>query len=118
MATGKSERVLGDDWAEVMRARGDWVVKLPSSSMAGLPDWLWVRGPSRFVEAKKLQERGSAFVPSQCTRAQRFFLEAVARHGGLSYVLVLGPDSWYMQRVFDHVVAISREVFEAKAEAY
>ena len=114
----KSERILGDDWAAVMRARGDWVVKLPSSSMAGLPDWLWVRGPSRFVEAKKLQERGSAFVPSQCTRAQRFFLEAVGRHGGRAYVLVLGPDTWFMHQVHDHVVALSRVIYGQLAEDY
>jgi hypothetical protein len=70
------------------------------------------------VEAKKLQEEGSAFVPSQCTRAQRFFLEVVARHGGRSFILVLGPRWWYMQQVMDRVKAISRRDFDALGEVY
>lgn len=115
-----SERDRGDLWAEVMRAWGAWVHKLSTSVFSGLPDWLLVH-PSlgiTLVEAKKLQESGAAFVPSQCTRAQRFFLEVVSRYGGSCYVLVLGPDSWYMQRVEGSVEALAREVFDALAKPY
>jgi hypothetical protein len=119
VATGKSEKALGTKWAEFQRGMGNWVVKLPASSLAGLPDWLLVDplGIS-LVEAKLLQPRGNAFVPSQLTRAQRFFLEVVARHGGRSYVLVLGPESWFMMPVRDHVTALSRRIFDQLAEPY
>lgn len=122
MATGKSERILGNDWAEVMRDRGAWVQKLPASSLAGLPDWLMVHPDVGIclVEAKKLRNSGAAFLPSQCSRAQRFFLEVVARYGGKSRVLVLGPDSWFMWRVtgWGGVAPLDRAVFEQHAEAY
>lgn len=70
------------------------------------------------MEAKKLQPTGSAFVPSQCTRAQRFFLEAVGRHGGLAFVLVLGPESWYMHQVFDRVGRLPRRTWQKLSEPY
>ena len=119
MGTGKSERALGDRWATFQHGLGNWVCKLPASSLAGLPDWLMVDcfGVS-LVEAKKIQPKGAAFVPSQCTRAQRFFLEAVGRHGGRAYVLVLGPERWFMLPVFDHVTALSRVTFGELAETY
>ncbi len=102
------ERELGDRWAEKLRSLGAWVVKLPGSSLAGLPDWLVVQRPFgiRLVEAKVSQTVGAPFVPSQCTRAQRFFLEAIARHGGLASVLILGPESFYECRVYDTVRAV------------
>ena len=115
-----SERSRGDQWADVMRARGGWVQKLPCSSLAGLPDWLLVMPPwgISLVEAKKLQEKGAACVPSQFTRAQRFFLEVVARHGGHSFILVLGPDRWYMEKVLLTAGPVFRDIFEALAEPY
>ena len=115
-----SERSRGDKWADVMRAEGAWVQKLPSSSLAGMPDWMLVWPPFGvcLVEAKKLQEKGSAFVPSQCSTAQRFFLEVVARHGGHSFILVLGPDRWYMQKVLLTVSPVFRDIFDALAEPY
>lgn len=121
VATGKSERQLGNRWAAFMRACGWWVCKLPASSLAGLPDWLAVGGPYgiTLVEAKKLQPKGAAFVPSQCTRAQRFFLNAVARHGGVAFVLVLGPDTWLMQRVEkEGVQRINRRTFDFMSHPY
>lgn len=115
-----SERSRGDKWAEVMRARGCWVQKLSTSDFSGLPDWLLVHPTfgNCFMEAKKLQEKGSAFVPSQCTRAQRFFLEAVARHQGQAYILVLGPVNWCMARVREEVKVMTRKEFRAMAESY
>ena len=114
-----SERSRGDQWAEVMRARGAWVQKLPAL-IPGIHDWLMVRPGLGIclVEAKKLQEKGSAFVPSQCTRAQRFWLEVVARYGGRSYILVLGPDKWVMLPVQGKVKRISRQVFKQWAQSY
>jgi hypothetical protein len=102
-----------------MRARHAWVQKLPAL-LTGIPDWLMVKPGLGIclVEAKKLQEAGSAFVPSQCKRAQRFWLEVVARHGGQSYILVLGRDCWYMSRVEGKVRAISIEEFGEMAELY
>ena len=88
--------------------------------LTGFPDWLMVMPGLGIclVEAKKLQESGSAFVPSQCTRAQRFWLETVARFGGQSYILVLGRDCWYMSRVEEVVKAIPIEEFGEMAEMY
>lgn len=118
-----SERTRGDKWAEFLERRGAWVQKLPASSLAGLPDWLVVSSTgagSRLVEAKVLQTRGAAFVPSQCTGAQRFFLEAVARHGGQASILILGPDGFYEEIVDPDVgvVEIPRIVFEAGERGY
>jgi len=70
------------------------------------------------LEAKKAQEKGAAFVPSQCTRAQRFFLEAVGRHGGQAFVLVLGPSMWAMHEVRDQVVPLTRMDFDSYGEPY
>ena len=114
-----SERSRGDKWADVMRAQGAWVQKLPAL-LTGIPDWLMVKPGLGIclVEAKVIHPGGSAFVPPQCTRAQRFWLEVVARYGGQSYILVLGPDSWLMRRVDGRVVVISRGDFGAFAEPY
>lgn len=108
-----SEKSLGELWAEEMRGEGSWVEKVPAI-LTGFPDWLMVRRPEGIcmIEAKLLQEGGSAFMPSQCSRAQRFWLGVVARHGGAAFVLVLGPDAWYMERVKNKVKRISRRVFE------
>lgn len=97
----ETERGRGNLWAELMRAAGWWVQKLPCSALSGLPDWLAVcrHYGITLVEAKKLQPKGAAFVPSQCTRAQRFFLEVVARYGGRTFVLILGPETWMMVEV-------------------
>lgn len=116
-----SERTRGDHWADAMRAQlGAWVQKLPSSVTSGIPDWLLVDPylGNCFVEAKKLRPSGPAFVPDQCSRAQRFFLEAVARHGGEAHILVLGPDRWLMRQVRDIVREIPRKDFEALAVPY
>ena len=122
MATGRSktERALGNCWAKLMSNVGHWVQKLPASSLAGLPDWILVTAEVGIVlvEAKLLQSRGNAFVPSQCTKAQRFFLEAVSRHGGEAYVLVLGPESWYLHRVKGKVEFLAREVYDRFARSY
>ncbi len=120
MATGKSERKLGDQWAKLKRSQGAWVVKLPASSLAGLPDWFIVerRTGTRVVEAKLLQVKGSAFVPSQCTRAQRFFLECVNRHGGRASILILGPGEWAEIPVWGDVEAVSRDAFYREAKGY
>ena len=72
------------------------MVKLPASSLAGLPDWLLVE-PGQgvcLVEAKLRRPMGAAFVRSQLTRAQRFFLECVSRFGGIAYVLILDPSGF------------------------
>jgi len=122
VATGKSERALGDRWAAKLRARGWLVQKLPSSALAGLPDWLVVHAHAEgtwLVEAKKLRAAGRwAFLPSQCTRAQRFFLEVIARAGGKTAILVLGPESWMLVSVCTTVQRVSRTDFEHAAEEY
>jgi hypothetical protein len=100
---------------------GNWVCKLPASSLAGLPDWLLVCRPHGIclVEAKKLQPKGAAFVPSQLTKAQRFFLEVVARHGGMAFVLILGPGHWLMVRVEKGgVERVSRREFNFMSHPY
>jgi hypothetical protein len=115
-----SETTRGKHWAEEMAARGYWTQKLTTSAFAGLADWLLVHPDfgNCFVEAKKLQKNGSAFVPSQCTKAQQFFLEAVSRHGGMAFILVLGPDRWYMSRVKGKVKRVARTQFNLGAEPY
>lgn len=85
-----SERKLGDRWASWWRTRLAWVQKLPASGLSGVPDWLLVEpGGTRFYEAKRRLEGRVAFKPAQLTRAQRFFLDQVARHGGRAGVVVL-----------------------------
>jgi hypothetical protein len=120
VATGKSERELGDLWAELHRSVGNWVQKLPSSDLSGVPDWVVVQKElgTCFMEAKKLQPKGAAFLVKQCTRAQRFFLEAVARHGGEAYILILGPDSFLEVRVVDKVKPVPRRHFDRFSVPY
>lgn len=91
----ETERALGDLWAEARRARGDWVVKLPASSTAGIPDWLLADGNGVvFVEAKRREGGPTAFRPRQLTVAQRYFLEQVVLHGGRAGVVVLGSQGY------------------------
>jgi hypothetical protein len=91
----RSERALGDQWAETKRARGAWVQKLPASNLSGVPDWLLGYGLGiAFVEAKRRLEGSTAYHPRQLTRAQRFFLDQVARHSGDARVVVLGEEGF------------------------
>lgn len=94
--TRSSERELGDKWADKLRARGCWVQKLPSSSMAGLADWLvgCPRRGIRFVEAKRRHGKRIAYNPSQPTMAQWFFLNQIDRFGGNAGVVVLDEDGY------------------------
>jgi hypothetical protein len=94
-----SERSLGDKWAERERARGAYVLKLPASSTAGIPDWLHVVSGqgAGLVEAKlALHSRRDEVVyrPEQLTRAQRFILRMVGKHGGRAQVLVLASGGY------------------------
>jgi hypothetical protein len=122
VSTGKSERALGNRWAKQLRDAGWWVQKLPSSALSGLPDWLAVSKHYgiTLVEAKKLQPKGAAFVPSQLTRAQRFFLEVVSKYGGRAFMVILGPDAWMMVEVDSTcgVERISRREFDHMSEPY
>jgi hypothetical protein len=121
VVTGRSERALGDRWAELLRGRGCWVCKLPASSLAGLPDWLVVEPHAgiRLVEAKLKRRSGAAFLPSQLTRAQRFFLEVVSRFGGDSRVLILGPETWLEDQVlYGEVQPVEKDTFSWISEPY
>lgn len=96
------------------------MLKVPGV-LSGFPDWLVVEPMLgiRVVEAKQLQAKGSAFVPSQCSAAQRLFLNAVARHGGAASVLVLGPDHYAEFFVGEGgVKAVSRGEFYGAARPY
>lgn len=118
----QTERGRGNLWAKGWRAAGAWVQKLPASSLAGLPDWLLVF-PGRgicLVEAKLLRPKGHAFLPSQLSRAQRFFLSVVARHGGEAWVVVLGPESFLEVRVMPdgEIPRVKRSYFNFASVPY
>jgi hypothetical protein len=97
------------------------VQKLPASSLAGLPDWLVVdevRG-IQLVEAKRMLEGGhTGYRPSQLTRAQRFFLNAVAQHGGDASVVVLGEEGYAEMPWRYAVKPQTRRWLELRMEAY
>lgn len=113
-----TETELGQKWARRMRSIGYWVQKLPSSAMAGLPDWIMGDGEQVFfVEAKKRLGRRMAFKPSQLTRAQRFFLDNVVRQGGAAMVLVLDEDGFWMLDYLD-ISEINGADFDLAKEAY
>lgn len=115
------ERKRGDDWADVLRGRGCWVVKLPGSSLAGVPDWLVVEPGLgiRLVEAKVRNHGRNAFVPSQCTGAQRFFLRNVSAFGGDARVLILDVEHWAEIPVEpDGVRVVEAWEFAVVAEGY
>lgn len=87
-----AERDRGDRWAA---AQPGWVLKLPASVTAGIPDWLHARRPGgiRLVEAKTREACARQGTPwKACSGAQRFILRMVARHAGAdcARVLVLG----------------------------
>ncbi len=93
-----SERSKGDQWADKERADGAWVMKLPASVTAGIPDWLHVK-PGQgisLVEAKTLNAVVEAQgVPAQaCSGAQRFILSMVEQYGGRARMLILGKVSY------------------------
>lgn len=117
------ERLRGDLWAAKLRREGCLVRKVPAWE-AGVPDWMvvapvthWAWG-MRLVEAKQLQAKGSAFVPSQCSRAQRKWLEDVAQYGGHASILVLGPKGWAEFQVLDKVRRVTRREFQEAMQSY
>jgi hypothetical protein len=118
-----TEAALGKRWAETMRKRnGWWVQKLPSSALAGLPDWLAAIPYSnelRLVEAKREQpSRRFAYHPKQLTHAQHFFLEAVNSNGGRADVLVLAEDGYATLRYGQYHKPLPRHQFNRIKEEY
>lgn len=97
-----SERSLGDDWADLERAAGAFVMKLPASTTAGIPDWLHVKPGLGIglVEAKQTQGCEGfglpAFALKQLSGAQRWILRTVARFGGRAQVLILDSDGYML----------------------
>lgn len=119
-----NERERGDKWAAKLRALGAWVQKLPSSSMAGIPDWLVVYEHrnhwddyARFVEAKRLEVTIGREAKHACTLAQRFFLNAVDAHGGCSSVLVL-DDEGYAEFPWPAEIKVTRELWGELRQPY
>lgn len=122
MRTTSSERSLGDEWAEVLRASGCWVQKLPATSMAGLPDWLVGRlgavggVKARFVEAKTLAAvlGAKGKTPrAACSTAQQFFLDRWVQSGGRGSVLVLDESGWIEIDWRDAHRRLTAELFDA-----
>ncbi len=94
-----AERERGDKWAARMVRHGGWVMKLPASVTAGIPDWLhaWPGGGLRLVEAKTRYACAEAGTPwKACSGAQRYILRQVEQHAGSEYaaVLVLGEKGY------------------------
>lgn len=87
-----AERDRGDRWAALMVKQGGWVLKLPASVTAGIPDWLHARKPGGvcLVEAKTQHACAEAGTPwKACSGAQRFMLSMVARYAGGDSVRIL-----------------------------
>lgn len=100
MATRSSEKQLGEKWAELREASGDWIVKIPASSTAGFPDWMVLgRGKIELWEAKRVQERGEiAFSPRQLSGAQRFFLKMLARYASECGGVLILDETGFVER--------------------
>lgn len=114
-----NERDLGDLWAAERQAMGAWTVKLPASSLAGLPDWLVLDGLAEFWEAKKALPGAKAYDPSQLSAAQRFFQRMLARYaptcGG---VLLLDDDGWLEIPAEKAHRPMARSTFEQRMETW
>lgn len=118
--TQKLETVRGNRWAEGLRMCGHWVEKLDASGNMGLPDYLVgiPRRGVRWVEAKVRQEEGSAFVPSQVERTQRWWLDQLVLHGARAGVVILG-DQGYLELPWHYAQEpIPQQVFLAMALPY
>ena len=115
----KNERQLGDLWAETREAEGAWVVKLPSSALAGLPDWCLMLGTIQLWEAKRIQEGKTAYSPEQLSGAQRFFVRMIGRYapecGG---VLVLGEDGFVEIPAARALRPVAAKTFHRRKELY
>ena len=123
------ERSRGDRWAEKLRASGCWVQKLPSSSMAGLPDWtvgkiktdIHQLGP-RFVEAKAAlsgtKPSSKVYDPEQVTAAQWFFLDRWSQSGGDASVLILAEDGWIEMSIGSAHRPMLRREFDVIKRSY
>lgn len=94
-----AERERGDKWAARMVRHGGWVLKLPASVTAGIPDWLhaWPGGGLRLLEAKTLEACQRADTPwKACSGAQQYILRMVEQHAGshCAAVLVVGEKGY------------------------
>ena len=94
-----AERDRGDKWAARMVRHGGWVMKLPASVTAGIPDWLhaWPGGGLRLVEVKTLEACIRAGIPWEaCSKAQQYVLRMVEQHAGsqCAAVLVVGEEGY------------------------
>ena len=98
-----TERSLADRWAEIQRnwpVRRYFVMKLPASSVAGIPDWLRVGPPygAQLFEAKLALPDGEwAFDPRQLSGAQRFTLGAIARRWKPAAQLLILDETGYLE---------------------
>lgn len=117
-----SERELGDRWAATCRAwpSSPFVMKLPASSTAGIPDWLRVGAPygAQLIEAKvALAEGDYAFDPEQLSGAQRFTLSAIARRWKpAAQLLILDEDGWHEMNYTTR--RLPRAVFNRRKRRY
>jgi len=114
-----SERSLGDRWAELRRARGAFVQKLPASSVAGIPDWLLVHRPfgAQLFEAKRALEGAYAYVPEQLTAAQRFVLGQIARRWKPAAQLLILDETGYLEMNYT-TRRLARTTFNRRKRRY
>lgn len=115
-----SERDLGDRWCETREADGGWIVKLPASALAGLPDWLLMHGVIQLWEAKRVQPSGRyAYTPDQLSGAQRFFIRMMSRYAPESGgVLLLGEEGFLEIPAKRAFRKLARSTFERQKESY
>ena len=118
-----TERELGDRWAATIRAwpSQPFVMKLPASSTAGIPDWLVVGAPygAQLFEAKLALPTGEwAFDPHhQLTGAQRFILSAIARKWKPAAQLLILDETGYVEMNYT-TRRLPRTVFNRRKRRY
>lgn len=114
-----SERSLGDRWAEGRRADGDFVMKIPASSTAGIPDWIVCGAPYglQFFEAKRTGSGALAYCPEQLSASQRFVLGAIARKWKPAAQLLILDETGYLEMNYT-TRPLTRAVFDRRKRRY
>jgi hypothetical protein len=116
------ERVLGLRWKKNRERTGAYVLKMPASVTAGIPDWVLAHPNSGTVllEAKCAQDPSRspfAFQISQLTAAQRLTARLLAGHGANVRLLILAEDGWCSIPWSEHA-ELTHTQFNRLAEPY